>query len=118
MRSFLLLLFLWTIFTFGCKKDSEKTRTAIDLWDIDKDGLPQFTETNYIELPKIHRISIFRSSFGHDYSDAFEHCRSMKHYVEPKAGVDWSTKKNFAPVTGKVTRLESVWAGTKTNCWK
>ena len=53
MRSFLLLLFLWTIFTFGCKKDSEKTRTAIDLWDIDKDGLPQSIETNYIELPKI-----------------------------------------------------------------
>jgi hypothetical protein len=37
----------------------------------------------------------------------------MKHYFEPKASVDWSTIKIFAPVAGKVTRLESEWAGAK-----
>ena len=36
------------------------------------DALPKFVSTNYIELEKITRISKFRSSAGHDYSDDFE----------------------------------------------
>lgn len=84
-----------------------------DVWDIDKDGIPKFVDVNYIELDKIGRISRFRSGEGHDYSDAFEHCRSMKHYFEPKPTVDWGSIIVFAPVTGKVTRADVEWAGTK-----
>jgi hypothetical protein len=84
-----------------------------DVWDIDKDGIPKFVEVSYLELDKIARISRFRSGEGHDYSDAFEHCRSMKHYFEPRASVDWASIQITSPVTGKITRADQEWAGTK-----
>lgn len=37
----------------------------------------------------------------------------MKHYFEPRADIDWSTINIYSPVTGKVTRVEQEWAGTK-----
>lgn len=97
----------------GCHKDKDNPPSTNDVWDIDKDGIPKFVGTNYIELDKIYRISKFRSSVGHDYSDAFEQCRSMKHYFEPKSTLDWTTVKIFSPVTGKITRVEAEWAGSK-----
>lgn len=97
----------------GCHKDDENPPSNNDVWDIDKDGIPKFVNTNYIEPDKIYRISKFRSSVGHDYSDAIEHCRSMKHYFEPKSTLDWSTVKIYSPVTGIITRVEQEWAGTK-----
>ena len=98
----------------GCSKKNDKPEeNKNDTWDIDKDGIPRFVIFNYIELDKINRISKFRSSQGHDYSDAFEHCRSMKHYYEPKGTVDWTSIKIYSPVTGKLTRVEEEWAGTK-----
>jgi hypothetical protein len=109
--SFFFLLAL-AIFITGCSKKSEKQAVS-DIWDIDKDGIPKFVKTNYIELAKIYRISKFRSSYGHDYSDAFEDCRSMKHYFEPRSDVDWTTVKIYSPVTGVITRVEEEWAGTK-----
>lgn len=96
----------------SCSKD-EKNETPSDIWDIEKQGIPQFVNQNYIDLSKINRISKFRSSIGHDYSDAFEHCRSMKHYFEPSINVDWSSVDIYAPVTGEITRVEEEWAGTK-----
>jgi hypothetical protein len=96
----------------GCSDKDNKPAEEGDIWDIDKDGIPRFVETNSIELEKIYRISKFRSSVGHDYSDAFEHCRSMKHYFEPRGDVDWGTIKIYAPVTGTVTRVDQEWAGT------
>ncbi len=74
---------------------------------------PHFVTTNYIELDKIGRISKFRSGVGHDYHDDFEQCRSMKHYFEPKANVNWSTIQLRAPVGGIVSRIIEEWAGTQ-----
>jgi hypothetical protein len=111
-----IMLFLFFIFVLmsGCKKKTDNSdKPASDTWDIDKSGIPKFVGTNYIELDKIYRISKFRSSIGHDYSDAFEHCRSMKHYFEPKSDLDWSTIKIYSPVTGTITRVDEEWAGTK-----
>ena len=111
-----LMLFLSSLIVLmtGCSKKSDKTeKPASDIWDIDKSGIPKIVGTNYIELDKIYRISKFRSSFGHDYSDAFEHCRSMKHYFEPKSDLDWSTIKIYSPITGTITRADEEWAGTK-----
>lgn len=109
--SFLLLGCL--LFMTHCKKDDDDPPPPSDIWDIDKDGIPKFVEYNYIELSKIYRISKYRSGIGHDYSDATEHCRSMKHYFEPKGTIDWATVKLFSPVAGTVTRVEQEWAGTK-----
>jgi len=72
-------------------------------YDIDANGIPRFVFANYIELAKIRIISKFRSAIGHDYSDDFESCRSMKHYFQPKTGIDWSKVKIFSPVDGTVT---------------
>jgi hypothetical protein len=101
---FFLLLFL---IIPGCsKKHDTGINTTNDIWDIDKDGIPKFANTNYIELSKIYRISKYRSSVGHDYSDSYEQCRSMKHYFQPKDGVDWATVQIFSPVSGTITRVE------------
>jgi hypothetical protein len=109
----MVLLFSLSFIVTGCSKKSENPENTDGIWDIDKNGIPKFVGVNYIELAKIYRISKFRSSVGHDYSDAFEHCRSMKHYFEPSGDVDWSTVKIYSPVTGVITRVEEEWAGTK-----
>jgi hypothetical protein len=69
--------------------------------------------TNYIELEKIGKISLFRSGAGHDSSDSFETCRSMKHYFNPHEHLDWSEVKIFAPVDGIVINVYEEWAGTQ-----
>lgn len=107
--TFILIIFISIIFCSEDKSDN----SGSDIWDIDKQGIPQFVNYNYIGLHNIYRISKFRSSVGHDYSDAFEHCRSLKHYFEPRGNIDWSAIDIYAPVTGEITRVENEWAGTK-----
>ena len=68
-------------------------------------GLPKFIVNNFIELDKIDSISRFRSGVGHDYSDSYEHCSSMKHYFKPRQDVDWSSVKIYAPVNGTVINM-------------
>ena len=74
--------------------------------DIDTEGIPQFISVNYVDPSEkdendqyvIYRISRFRSSEGHDFSDKFEKNRSMKHYF-------WhgdSTTKMYSPVNGTI----------------
>lgn len=111
-KLFLLLLLILTGIS-GCKKDQDDDNKPGDIWDIDTQGIPQFVSYNYIELQKIARISRFRSAIGHDYSDGFEICRSMKHYFEPKSTEDWSSVKVYAPVSGVLTRVEQEAYGTK-----
>jgi len=84
-----------------------------DLWNIDEQGIPAFVNTNFIELDKICCISRFRSTEGHDYSDSFEHCRSMKHYFKPAGDVAWATVKIFSPVAGTIKKVDEEWAGTQ-----
>jgi hypothetical protein len=109
------VIFLLLIFSIipGCSKKHDVNNTPNDIWDIDKDGIPKFVNTNYIELSKIDSISKFRSSVGHDYSDSYEQCRSMKHYFMPKTSVDWAKVKIYSPVSGTITRVEQEWDGTK-----
>jgi hypothetical protein len=72
-------------------------------WDIEEKGVPRFVKVNYIELDNIDRISRFRSSEGHDYSDSHENCRRMKHYYHPYENINWGTVKIFSPVAGTIT---------------
>jgi hypothetical protein len=92
------------------------SRTEWPEYDIDVNGVPGFAESNCIELDKLSRISKFRSGAGHDYSDDFETCRSMKHYFDPKAGVDRSTIKLFSPVDGTIIGTTEEWDGP--DLWK
>jgi hypothetical protein len=84
-----------------------------EIYDVDASGIPQFVTADYIELYNIYQISMFRSATGHDYSDDFESCRSMKHYFQPGENVDWSTVKIFSPVSGTVSKIYKEWAGTQ-----
>lgn len=92
-------------------ENGEETRD--DIYDIDTRGVPKFVGVVYIDLTKIYRISKFRSAVGHDFSDDFESCRSMKHYSQPRAGVNWSTIAIYSPVAGRVVRVEEEWAGQR-----
>jgi len=78
--------------------------------DYETEGVPKFVSVNYIDLSQtdehgeflIKRISRFRSSEGHDYSDNFESARSMKHYFD-RANSDTEI---YAPVNGTVLRIQ------------
>lgn len=95
----------------SCKKKNNN-QIPEDIWNIETQGIPQFAG-HYLELNKIGKISKFRSSAGHDYSDFTEHCRSMKHYFYPKDTVNWSGIRIYSPISGHVTRFEQEWAGFK-----
>ena len=69
-----------------------------------EDAIPQFVDRSYLDLNKIDRISKFRSGMGHDYSDDFESCRSMKHYFNPNVE-DYSSIEIFSPVDGIVVSM-------------
>jgi hypothetical protein len=73
-------------------------------YDVISQGSPRVLNANYIDLSKIGRVSRFRSTIGHSYTNdtGDETCRSMKHYFEPKMSVDWTTVDIYAPVTGTV----------------
>ncbi len=71
-------------------------------YDLATLGPPHVLPTNYIDLSKIERISRFRSTVGHSYTDGSETCRSMKHYYQPKLTVDWTTVDIYAPTSGTV----------------
>jgi hypothetical protein len=75
--------------------------------DLDARGVPRFVSHDYIELSRISRITRFRSGFGHDYSDAIERCRSMKHYFQPYNTVDWSRIVVASPAAGRVSMLRA-----------
>jgi hypothetical protein len=77
------------------------SRTPWPAYDIETHGIPYFIEADFIELGKIERVSRLRSGEGHDYSDDFESCRSMKHYYYPKSEGDTSVTV-YSPVDGTV----------------
>jgi len=116
-RLYIAAIFLIGLIAACGKNDSAPTNPDDnnngDTYDVDTNGTPRFVDTDYIELAKIARISKFRSSAGHDYSDEFESCRSMKHYFQPKGDIDWSGISIFSPVSGAVSRIFDEWAGTQ-----
>ena len=110
-KSFFVFLLFWIVLGGSCSDDDSTSSSDNDnIYDVDAKGIPRFVTVNYIDLSKIDRISKFRSGEGHDYSDDFESCRSMKHYFVPKDGIDWTTVQVYSPIKGKVIRTsqESV----------
>lgn len=88
-------------------------RVERDVYDINTKGIPKFVSSDYIALDKIAQISKFRSGIGHDFSDAFESKRNMKHYYLPYPDIDWTTVPIYSPVQGTIHRLFQEWAGTQ-----
>lgn len=86
---------------------------------VDAFGTTRFVDSSYIQLAEIAHISRFRSAAGHDYSDDFEECRSMKHYFWPVGGEPGGTQENwaeieiFSPVDGEITHIREEWAGSQ-----
>jgi len=76
-------------------------------YDLDRFGVPQIITSDYLDLATIARISRFRSGIGHDYGDAVERCRSMKHYFQPRSNVEWSALVVRAPLTGTITEVRN-----------
>jgi hypothetical protein len=91
--------------------DGASDTPAAEADSADDDAPPRFTKALYLDLADIERISRFRSGVGHDFSDAFESCRSMKHYVCMTGcsggPVDWLSIALRSPVDGTIVALES-----------
>ena len=66
----------------------------------------RFVDQDFTNLAAVAEISLFRSSEGHDYSDACEECRNMKHYYLPKpAFLGNELIEIRAPVDGTVIEM-------------
>ena len=82
------------------------SESIIGSWIPYTEIVPQFVSHDYIELEKIEYISRFRSGAGHDYSDDYEECRSMKHYFHPHSSVsNWTSINIYSPVSGTIIDL-------------
>lgn len=73
-------------------------------FDTSREALPHFASSNYIELGDIDKVSVFRSGIGHDYSDGFETCRSMKHYFQPY--FQGLTIPLYSPAAGRIVSIQ------------
>ena len=80
--------------------------------------LPRFITASHIKISDIRHVSKFRSSAGHDFSDSFETCCSMKHYFLP---IDYYgtrfTQPIYSPVDGVVLYLTQP-SGEYADDWK
>lgn len=120
LRRKVCLPILIPVFLAGCGNDGSSPTEVPDpeespMIDVAADGIPRFVQTDYIDLSKVGSITRFRSAQGHDYSDEFETCRSMKHYYRPIWVPDEPDLAIgvFAPVTGTVSWKEGEWAGVQ-----
>jgi hypothetical protein len=88
--------------TAGGKTAESTIYVGATTYDLATLGPPRIVTASYIDLPKIERISRFRSTVGHSYTDGSETCRSMKHYFQPKSTLDWTTVDVYSPVDGTI----------------
>lgn len=112
---FIAVLFLIPVILSSCKKSDINSK-----YDINRLGIPKFINNDFIELSKVTRISKFRSGAGHDYSDDFESCRSMKHYYS--LDTSWTPTNDFisniyTPITGEISKIENENSGTSYQVW-
>ncbi len=85
----------------------ERTDVALDCTQACAPITPtRFVDQDFTNLAAVAEISLFRSSEGHDYSDACEECRSMKHYYVPKpAFLGNALIEIRAPVDGTIIEV-------------
>jgi len=73
----------------------------------------RYLAAHYLDPAQVARVSRFRSGAGYDFSDDAESCRSMKHYLVPRAGLRAEDLILRAPADGRIDALDPEWAGTK-----
>lgn len=76
-------------------------------WSPDREDVPRFMTTAFVDITEIENITKFRSGYGHDYPDRFESGRSMKHYFKPVSAhqnTDDSLEV-YSPVSGLITMV-------------
>ena len=105
---------IFAVFSSGCILNEEDN--DFDDFFSNENGESLETENfivaNPVDLEQINSISKFRSCAGHDYSGTnvngeFETQRSMKHYLEPKQGLEpTNSVKVFAPFDGIISEIE------------
>lgn len=61
--------------------------------------LPYFITASHVDLADIALVSKFRSTAGHDFSDSFETCCSMKHYFH---SIDYYAMRFTQPIYSMV----------------
>jgi hypothetical protein len=77
-------------------------------YDISLNGIPKFVMKDFTQLSKIEKISKFRSGVGHDFSDGFESCRSMKHYYSVYGSYRLNnTVEICSPVAGDIVSISN-----------
>ena len=80
--------------------------------------LPKFITASHVKISDTAYVSKFRSSAGHDFSDSFEGCCSMKHYF---VAIDFFgtrfTQPIYSPVDGVVLYLSEP-SGGHSDDWK
>ena len=80
--------------------------------------LPDFITSSHIDIGNVATVSKFRSGAGHDFSDSYETCCSMKHYFRT---VDYYGKRFtqpiYSPVDGVVLYLTKP-TGPYADEWK
>lgn len=121
MKTFFRTLVI-ALFLFSCDKKEEgpsnppsppsppSCEPYCDTYDVDLNGIPKFIQAHHmnIDVDTVPQISKFRSGVGHNYSDDFESCRSMKHYFQVQQGA-----KIYSPISGTVSFLQQEWTGYK-----
>lgn len=84
---------------------------VVGCYDVDARGVPPIAVAHVFDPEAIGRVSLFRSSEGHDYSDSQESCRSMKHYFAPRGLAGGETLSDplpvASPVSGVIRRVRS-----------
>ena len=91
---------------------------AADLKTWASTTLPPFITASHIDLSDVASVSRFRSAAGHDFSDSFETCCSMKHYFNL---VDFYgtrfTQPIYSAVDGFVFYVVEP-SGSEADAWK
>jgi hypothetical protein len=83
-------------------------RGSCPTYDVSRDAVPKFVRKDFTQLGKIEKISKFRSGEGHDFSDAFESCRSMKHYYSVYEGYRLNNVVEIhSPVAGDIVSISN-----------
>lgn len=108
----IILVTILTILLNGCGGGSSE-EDGVATYDLERLGVPKFVSQDFTQLYKVKSISLFRSAYGHDYSDATEECRSMKHYYAPKN----IYRKNdeieiYSPIDGVIESIQNEHHGS------
>jgi len=69
-------------------------------------SLPRLATASYVELDAVSMVSKFRAHAGHDFSDSYEDCRTMKHYSYFRDGLSYGSLPIYSPIDGVIAMIQ------------